>query len=294
MRLGVLILPEDRWSVAAEKWRRVEQLGFDHAWTYDHLAWRSLRDEPWFAAVPTLAAAAAVTSRLRLGTLVASANFRHPVPFARELVTVDHISGGRLTVGLGAGGVGWDTTMLGQPAWSPQERAARFAEFVALLDDLLRHVETTARGEFWQAVEARMYPGCVQTPRVPFAIAATGWRSMEVAARYASIWVTNGDRRHSGAPLAPEEGAALVGRQLARFEEVCAEVDRDPAEIDRLVLTGSRLDPGLGSASQFGEVAAAYSAVGATDLVVHYPRPTDPYAGDDSVLDFVAEYATTS
>ena len=95
--------------------------------------------------------------------------------------------------------------------------------------------------------------------------------------------------RRSGPKRAP-----LWWADSSRFEEVCAEVDRDPAEIDRLVLTGSRLDPGLGSASQFGEVAAAYSAVGATDLVVHYPRPTDPYAGDDSVLDFVAEYATTS
>ncbi len=234
-----------------------------------------------------------MTSRLRLGTLVASANFRHPVPFARELITVDHISGGRLTVGLGSGGVGWDTTMLGQPAWSPQERVARFAEFVGLLDDLLRHPETTAQGEFWKAVEARMYPGCLQAPRVPFAIAATGRRSMEVAARYASIWVTNGDRRHSGAPLGPDEGAAVVARQLARFEEVCADVDRDPAEIDRLVLTGPRLDPGMGSASQFAEVVAAYAAVGTTDLVVHYPRQTDPYAGDDSVLDVVAKHATS-
>jgi len=173
MRLGVLILPEDRWPEAARKWRRAEELGFAHAWTYDHLAWRTLRDRPWFGAVPTLAAAAAVTSTIRLGTLVASPTFRHPVPFARELVTLDDIAGGRLTLGIGAGAEGWDTTILGQEAWSPAERSARFAEFVDLLDRLLRHPETTYRGRWWQADEARTYPGCVQQPRLPFAVAAT-------------------------------------------------------------------------------------------------------------------------
>jgi alkanesulfonate monooxygenase SsuD/methylene tetrahydromethanopterin reductase-like flavin-dependent oxidoreductase (luciferase family) len=103
LRLGVLILPEHRLPGLAEKWSRAEVLGFDHAWTYDHIAWRELRDSAWFAAVPTLAAAAMVTSRIRLGTLVASPSFRHPVPFARELLTLHHIAGGRLTVGVGAG-----------------------------------------------------------------------------------------------------------------------------------------------------------------------------------------------
>ena len=59
MRVGVLIVPDDQWPTAAAKWARAERLGFDHAWTYDHIAWRELRDSAWFAAVPTLAAAAA-------------------------------------------------------------------------------------------------------------------------------------------------------------------------------------------------------------------------------------------
>src|SRR5438105_6923295 len=118
MRLGVVILPVLPWSTAQSVWRRAEELGFDHAWTYDHVAWRTLRDRTWFAAVPTLTAAALATSRIRLGTLVASPNFRHPVPFARELISLDDISGGRLTVGVGAGGLGDDATVLGGSAWS--------------------------------------------------------------------------------------------------------------------------------------------------------------------------------
>ncbi|MDP1793621.1 MAG: LLM class flavin-dependent oxidoreductase, partial [Acidimicrobiales bacterium] len=106
MRVGVCILPEDPWPIAAEKWRNAEAWGFDHAWTYDHLAWRDLRDGPWHAAIPTLVAAASVTTTIRLGTLVASPNFRHPVALAREVVTLDDVSGGRLTLGIGAGGEG--------------------------------------------------------------------------------------------------------------------------------------------------------------------------------------------
>jgi alkanesulfonate monooxygenase SsuD/methylene tetrahydromethanopterin reductase-like flavin-dependent oxidoreductase (luciferase family) len=288
LRLGVLILPEHPWPAAAERWRRAEALGFDHAWTYDHIAWRDLRDSTWFASIPTLTAAAMVTTRIRLGTLVASPNFRHPVPFAREIVTLDDITGGRLTVGVGAGGEGWDATVLGQEPWSLDERAERFAEFVALLDRLLCDPETTYRGRYWSADEARTYPGCVQQPRVPFAIAATGPRSMRVAATHASVWVTNGDRAHDGPPLPAARGAEVVAQQLTRLEEACAAVGRDPATIDRLVLTGSRLDSGLASRAEFDEVKRAYTAIGVTDLVVHWPRASEPYAGDESILDQIA------
>ncbi|HZI97226.1 MAG TPA: LLM class flavin-dependent oxidoreductase, partial [Actinomycetales bacterium] len=110
MRIGVVVLPQQRWAEAAARWRALEDMGFDHAWTYDHLAWRSLADEPWFATVPTLTAAALVTSRIRLGTWVASPNYRHPVTFAKELMSLDDVSGGRFELGIGAGGIGFDAT----------------------------------------------------------------------------------------------------------------------------------------------------------------------------------------
>ena len=195
MRLGVVILPELRWSAARQVWRRAEELGFAHAWTYDHLAWRALRDSPWFGAIPTLTAAATVTSRIRLGPLVTSPNFRHPVAFARELIALDDVSDGRLDLGIGAGGTGFDATILGQAAWSNRERGDRFVEFVTLLDRLLREPTTSYEGRFYSANQARTYPGCVQRPRLPFAIAATGPRGMRLAAQYADVWVTTGDGR---------------------------------------------------------------------------------------------------
>jgi alkanesulfonate monooxygenase SsuD/methylene tetrahydromethanopterin reductase-like flavin-dependent oxidoreductase (luciferase family) len=280
VRFGVLLLPEFRWSTARALWRRVEEIGFDHAWTYDHLAWRSLRDATWFGAVPFLTAGAVVTERIRLGTLVASPNFRHPVPFARELVTLDDVSGGRLTLGIGAGADGWDAVMLGQDPWSPSERAERFAEFLDVLDRTLRQPEVSFEGRFYSAVGARTYPGCVQAPRVPFAVAATGRRGMRLAAIHGSTWVTTGDLAPEGSLLGVDEGVRVVREQMDRLDETCVAAGRDPTAIDRLVLTGPRLDPGLTSLDAFDEVAGCYAEVGVTDFVVHWPRVEAPYAGD--------------
>jgi|ERR1700688_2866017 len=285
MRLGVLLLPEFRLHRAEALWRRVEELGFDHAWTYDHLAWRSLRDADWFGAVPVLAAAAVATERIRLGILVASPNFRHPVPFARELVTLDDLSGGRFTLGIGAGADGWDAVMLGQDPWSPGERADRFAEFLGLLDRLLREPETSYQGRFYSAVGARTYPGCVQEPRIPFAVAATGRRGMGLAATYGQTWVTTGDLGPEGVLLPAAEGVGVVREQMARLNEACAKVGRDLTSIGRLVLTGPRLDAGLSSLDEFDDTVGRYAEVGVTDLVVHWPRENEPYAADRATFD---------
>jgi alkanesulfonate monooxygenase SsuD/methylene tetrahydromethanopterin reductase-like flavin-dependent oxidoreductase (luciferase family) len=284
VRVGVLILPEHPWQAAAEKWQRAEALGFDHAWTYDHVIWDGLADSPWFGAIPTLAAAGLVTERIRLGTLVASPNFRHPVPFGRELITLDDMTGGRITVGLGAGSRGWDASLQDQSRDDPQVRTERFGEFVDLLDQVLRGDSVTFNGHHWSVEQAILHPGCVQEPRIPFAVAATSPRTLEIAALHASTWVTNGYRSHRGPPLRPTEGAEVVKRQSRLLEEACERQGREPAIIDRLVLTGSRLDSGLRSPAQFEELKEIYEEVGVTDIVVHWPREDNPYAGDERIL----------
>jgi alkanesulfonate monooxygenase SsuD/methylene tetrahydromethanopterin reductase-like flavin-dependent oxidoreductase (luciferase family) len=279
MRLGVVILPELRWPSARQRWQRAEALGFEHAWTFDHLAWRSMRDRPWFGAVPTLTAAAAATERIRLGPLVASPNFRHPVPFAKELVTLDDVSDGRLILGLGAGGLGWDATILGQRPWSTLERADRFAEFVDLTDQLLREPATSYRGRYYAADEARTYPGCVQQPRVPFAIAATGGRGMRLAATHAELWVTTGGPRGED-PLPAAAGARAIRAQLDRLDAACAAAGRDPRSLRRLLLAGQAVDSGLASVDAFHETIGRYAEAGVTDFVVPWPRPDEPFVGN--------------
>ena len=279
MRLGTLILPEFPWETAQPIWTRAEELRFDHAWTYDHITWRSFRNKTWFAAIPTLTAAAGVTQNIRLGTLVASPNFRHPLPFAKELIALDDISGGRFTLGIGAGSSGWDATILGQDAWSMKERTKRFNEFIVLIDQLLCKQEVTFDGEFYSTSEARTYPGCVQQPRLPFAIAATGKKGMLLAAKYGQIWVTNGDRKQAKLMNA-SEGAKVVREQMLQLDEICLQIGRDPSTLQRLVLSGPRLDSGLDSVDSFHETIGRYEEIGVTDFVVHWPRHDEPYVAD--------------
>ena len=143
MRLSTLILPIYSWPDARTIWTRAEQLGFHCAYTYDHLSWRSFRDKPWYATIPTLTAAATATETIRLGTMVTNPNFRHPVTLAKDLMTLEEISHGRITLGIGAGTGGFDATVLGNPPWSRRERAEHFDEFVPLLSQLLKHDATT-------------------------------------------------------------------------------------------------------------------------------------------------------
>lgn len=290
MRLGVCVLPEFPWIEAEPVWRRVEELGFDSAWTYDHITWSGMPSGPWYGAWPTLTAAATATSRIRLGTLVSSANFRIPVPFAQEIMSLDDISGGRLIVGIGAGSSGPDATVLGGEQWPPKERAARFAEFVELLDTMLTgategRTHTTFTGEHYQADNARLEPGCTQRPRTPFALAATGPRGLDLTARYAQTWVCVDAERGI---TTVEEQFARIGELVAKLEQACERAGRDPGTIDRLALTGFGPSQPLKSVADFEDANARYTELGFTDLVVHYPRPNPPFAASLDTLEAVA------
>ena len=288
MRIGIVLLPQDRWSVARDRWRRAEEYGFDHAWTYDHLAWRSLADEPWFATVPLLAAAATVTERIALGTWVASPNFRHPVPFAKDVMGLDDVSDGRLLLGLGAGGEGFDAQVLGPPP-TRGERVARFAEFVDLLDDLLTHRVTERTGEWYEAHGARMIPGCVRRPRVPFVVAANGPRAMRVAARHGQGWATYGPPSGDG-PVGQEWEAWWSGLAtlVARFDDAAREAGRDPADVDRYLNVDAAPRLALESVDVFEESVGRARALGFTDVVVHWPRAAGVYAGSEAGLEAAA------
>jgi alkanesulfonate monooxygenase SsuD/methylene tetrahydromethanopterin reductase-like flavin-dependent oxidoreductase (luciferase family) len=293
VRLSTVILPVDRWHEGGgAKWRRAEDLGFHAAYTYDHLSWRTFRDGPWFGALPTLTAAATATSRLRLGTLVTSPNFRHPVTLAKELISLDDISGGRVTLGIGAGGNGFDATALGQVAWTPRERADRFGEFVPLLDRLLTEGAVTHRGTHYSAVEARNLPGCVQRPRLPFAVAATGPRGLALAARHGQGWVTTGDPKlfEEGTP---EQSLEAIRNQVGRLGAACAEVGRDVADLDKVLLTGFTPDRGrpLESVDAFVDFAGRHLEAGITEIVLHWPIADSDFAADQAVFEKIATEA---
>jgi alkanesulfonate monooxygenase SsuD/methylene tetrahydromethanopterin reductase-like flavin-dependent oxidoreductase (luciferase family) len=283
MRIGIVLLPQGRWREDAARWRRAEEYGFDHAWTYDHLAWRTLADEAWFGTVPVLTAAAVVTERIRLGTWVASPNFRHPVPFAKDLMTLDDVSAGRFVLGVGAGGLGFDATVLGGAVLPPRDRADRLAEFVELLDLLLRQDRTTWQGRYYEAVDARMLPGCLQRPRLPFVVAAGGGRTMQVAARFGQGWATIGVEADGGT----QSWWDGLRDQVRRLEKALAAAGRAPDDIDRYLSVDSG-GYALESVDRFEDVVGRAHELGFTDVVTHWPRRDGIYAGSEAVLEKVA------
>lgn len=282
MRFGITILPEHPWSVAERMWRAADILGFDHAWTYDHLIWGGLPNSPWFGTTPTLTAAAMVTERVRLGTFVTSPNYRHPVTFMRDLLALDDISRGRVICGLGTGG-DVDSRVLGGPDLTVRDRVDRFEEFTTLLDRLLTTDHVEHQGTYFAAHDARTLPGPTQRPRIPFVIAANGPRSLRLAARLGQGWVTTGPRTDS-----VEAWWGGVRDLSSRLDDVLVATGRDPAGVDRYLSVDSSPQFSYESVAVFEDLAGRAAALGITDLVTHWPRPDGPYAGDPAVMERVA------
>ncbi|MGO4599972.1 LLM class flavin-dependent oxidoreductase [Terrabacter sp. 2RAF25] len=284
MRFGLTILPEHSWSVAAPMWREAEQMGFDHAWTFDHVTWGGLPDSPWFGAVPTLAAAAAVTDRIGLGTFVSSPNNHHPVQFMREVLALDDISGGRFLLGIGAGG-DVDSRIMGEDL-PLRDRTARFHEFTGLLDRLLSEDHVDAEGRFYGARDVRTLPGPVRGGdtgnRVPLVVAANGPKAIRLAVERGDGWMTYG-----GNVDTDDEWWALVASLSTRVDEALADAGRASADLDRYLNLDSAPTFTLSSAGCFEDAVGRAADLGFTDVITHWPRPSDPYRGTREVLDEV-------
>ncbi|MFJ6673497.1 LLM class flavin-dependent oxidoreductase [Actinosynnema sp. NPDC091369] len=282
MRAGITILPEYTWAEAKPRWLAAEAYGFAHAWTFDHLGWGPLVDHRWYGSVPTLTAAAVATSRIELGFMVASPNFRHPLPFARDVLALDDVSDGRITVGIGAGGMGgYDVKVFGGGGVVSQAR--RYEEFVELLDALLTRDRVDYSGEYYTAVDARTAPGCVQRPRTPFVLAANGPRGMALAARHGQGWVTLGTARDS-----LESWWTSLAELSARFDDALAAESRDRAAVRRFLQTDAAPVFSLSSVECYRDFLGRADELGFTDVLAPWPRPDGPFAGDEAILDVVA------
>lgn len=280
MRFGITILPDQPWAQARPCFEAAERLGFDHAWTYDHLVWGGLPDSPWYAAVPMLTAAATVTSTIGLGTFVTSPNFRHPLPLLREVIGLDDISGGRFLCGIGSGG-DLDSGLLGGDPLTLKQRMDRFAEFTELLDELSRRDHVTFEGEYLQTRDARTLPGPVRD-RVPLLVAANAPRGQRLAARFGDGWITYG-------PKTSDLDAWWTGvAELAqRMETSLLRAGRDGSRFTRyLSLDGGSYS--LQSAEHFESQVERAAELGFTDVVTHWPRTSEPYRGELEVLEQVA------
>jgi alkanesulfonate monooxygenase SsuD/methylene tetrahydromethanopterin reductase-like flavin-dependent oxidoreductase (luciferase family) len=228
---------------------------------------------PWLEAWTGIAAIAASTSTIRLTTCVTQMPLRNPAVLAHQAVTVDHISGGRLELGVGTGlTIDPSYDMIGVPNWSTGERVARFAEYIELLDQLLVEGVTIYHGNYYQANGAVMNPGSLQQPRLPIMVAALGPQMMRHAAEHADIW-----NSLSFAADSEEQLAELADRCMT-MDELCAEVGRDPATLRR---SYTMFDPkarasggAIGyyeSDDAFVEAVRRVTDLGITEISMYYP-----------------------
>jgi alkanesulfonate monooxygenase SsuD/methylene tetrahydromethanopterin reductase-like flavin-dependent oxidoreductase (luciferase family) len=266
--LSALVLP-DRHPISTflAEVREAEAAGVQAVWTYDHLTWPLLKDNPWYGFVPLIAAAAAATTRVRLGAQVATPNYRHPVPFAKELMTLDQLSGGRIDLGVGAGTESLDAAVLGDPPLTLRRRTDRFAEWLDFLDTLLREPIVTKRGEWYSAIDAHQLPGCVQRPRLPFTVAGTGPRSLALAARFGQGWVTYGPY---GPDVEPEEWFAALAKQSRQLSEALGEGREG---FRRAVQIGVAVRWPFESRDRYADTVGRLEELGFTEVSVHWPRP---------------------
>ena len=139
LRIGLCTDQNMPWEKTVERWQHFERLGFDSVWDCDHYVQPSRPTGPYYEGWTLLAGLAARTERIRIGVLVSCNTFRHPALLAKEAATVDHISNGRLELGLGAGWYVPEHEMFGIPFPAPAELVGRFREAVEIVDHLMRN-----------------------------------------------------------------------------------------------------------------------------------------------------------
>ncbi len=284
MKVSTVILPSQRWREARPMWEQAERYGLHAAYTYDHLSWRNFRERPWFTMIPTLVAAASVTSSIRLGPLVTSPNFRHPLLLAKDLLALDDVSDGRLTVAVGSGGTGFDATTLGRVAWSNAERHERFVEFTRTIETLLREGATTLAGTYYPIVESRQLPGPVQRPRPPLFLSALGPKTMALTVEIADGWVSLNTSTNSE----PGSTYEAVKGQVAVLESTLERQGRQSTTLHRVLLDYEGDESPLASFEAFLDWAGRYRDLGFDELVIHWPIADSQFASDPAIFERIA------
>jgi alkanesulfonate monooxygenase SsuD/methylene tetrahydromethanopterin reductase-like flavin-dependent oxidoreductase (luciferase family) len=262
LRFGICTDQNMPWDATAERWRYLEELGFDSIWVCDHLIQPSRPTGPYFEGSTLLAGLAAVTRQARIGVLVWSNTFRHPAVLAKESITIDHISNGRLEVGIGAGWYVPEHEKFGIEYLPDKLRVDQFREAVQVLDSLLRNEFTTFQGKYYQMNEAPSRPLPLQQPRPPLTIGAKGRRMLRIAAEYAERWNAS--------------GAAVEMRERNQIlDEHCAAIGRDPDSIIRSLYGWASVmsaDP-WASVDAFEQVVGEYRDAGVNEFIIDQPPP---------------------
>ena len=214
------------WADVEDVWRAADELSvFDAGWVNDHLQGLEDRSAPSFDPFTALAALAATTQRLRLGIMVAAVGFRNPALIAKQAVTLDHLSGGRFELGIGAGWMEREHADYGLELLTVKERLDRFEEAAAIIRSLLHHEQTSFAGRYYEYDSAPMMPKPVQD-RMPIVIGGHGERrTIPIAAAYA-------DHYNFGVNSFKEDTPEKFVRKRRLLDEALGAVGRAPAEVE--------------------------------------------------------------
>jgi len=253
--------------------QRAEATGFDSLWVADEtpMAYPGVIE---LEAFTLLGALARDTTRIGLGTLVTPPVLRHPLVTAMAATTVDHLSGGRLTLGFGVGGVPADLAGVGQGGVGREELVDRLDEQLDTIDRLLRGETVTRESGFYPTANA-VVQRPVQQPRPSILVAAQGPKSIRVAARRADIWNSAGGEPIEGERVGREGAVEKTRRHVELLEEACAEVGRNPKTIRRSVLCWRA--GALESTDSLADWVGGYVELGFQEFVFYYPD--DPSRG---------------
>jgi F420-dependent oxidoreductase-like protein len=272
LRFGLKLSQNATIDTLTTIWGIADDSGFDHCWNMDHFA--SLGGDDTldiFEAWTLLAGMAARTTRTRVGCSVTGNTYRHPAVLAKAAVTVDHLSGGRLEFGIGAGWAENEHTMLGLPFGTARDRADWLEEALPIIRSLWTEPRTTFTGKHYLLTEAVAEPKPVQTPHPPIWIGGVGRRrTLRMAAEHAAVWNAPGG--------SPEEVAELS----AVLDGHCADVGRDPAEIRRSVQIRVPAD-----AAALVDEVAGFVGVGVTEIILIVAA--EPVAQAERVADLLPE-----
>jgi F420-dependent oxidoreductase-like protein len=276
MRFSIWPAPTRPWDEILDLTRHCEASGWDGVYFADHFMPNtedgSPADGPTLECWAVIAGLAAAVPRLRLGTLVCGNTYRHPAVLANVAATVDHVSGGRLVLGLGAGWQVNEHEAYGIVLPPVKERLDRFEEACAIVTGLLREARTTVGGDHYRVTDAPCDPKPVQE-RLPLLVGGGGEkRTLRIAARYAdewNVWST------------PD----VLAHKREVLHRHCADLGRDPAEIavstqammfmstDEEWLAGRREGAGarasiVGTPAEVVDIVGAYRDAGLDELIV--------------------------
>lgn len=278
LHFGIMTLQNLPWPTLLQRWRLLDASTFDSAWVADHFVSARLPNMLWLDGWTLLAALASQTRRIRLGPLVTTITYRNPAVLAKQALTLDHLSNGRLELGIGAGGNPADASMTGVPAWDTRERVDRFREFVELVDTLLRQETTTYAGRYYQVQDARMIPAPVQQPRPPPTLAALGPTTIKFAASYADVW-----NSYVLPPLSVQQALQTTKERVGILNDACAAAGRDPTTIRRSLLCWPLMpETPFDSLDAFRDFIGRYTEIGISEFIFYWMRDDLPTIGLDA------------